>query len=182
MFMVGFDVVTMGYFSAGTTIIAIPTGIKVYNWVATMWSGCLYVSRVVMYVVAFLYMFTFGGLTGLILANCIIDTVIHDTYFVEGHFHYVLSLGAVYVIVASVYGYVSYFTVISGINELVGKVHYIVVLVSSNVVFMAMHSLGIMGLPRRIFDYQVSYYRYSWIQGYGVMGIVVSVYMFLVVV
>jgi len=100
MFMVGFDIVTMGYFSAGTTIIAIPTGIKIFNWLSTIWSGCFYVSTSLLFIVAFLYMFTFGGLTGLILANCIIDTLIHDTYFVVGHFHYVLSIGSVFGIIS----------------------------------------------------------------------------------
>jgi len=105
-------------------------------------------------------MFTFGGLTGLILANCIIDTLIHDTYFVVGHFHYVLSLGAVYSIYASFYGYVNYFGSIN-IGELVGIVHYVLILISTNIIFLSMHSLGIMGLPRRIFDYPICYFRYN---------------------
>lgn len=121
-------------------------------------------------------MFGFGGLTGLILANCVIDTLLHDTYFVVGHFHYVLSLGAVYTIFASLYSYGYYFIYV---NELVGTIHYLLLIVGSNVVFMSMHALGIKGLPRRIFDYGVSYYRYNWFESYGMLGIVVSLVMLL---
>jgi len=181
MFMVGFDIITMGYFSAVTTIIAIPTGIKIFNWLSTIWSGCFYINTSLLFILAFLYMFTFGGLTGLILANCIIDTLIHDTYFVVGHFHYVLSLGAVYSIYASFYGYVNYFGSIN-IGELVGIVHYVLILISTNIIFLSMHSLGIMGLPRRIFDYPICYFRYNWFQSFGVLGIILSVCVFLVLI
>jgi len=121
-------------------------------------------------------MFTFGGLTGLILANCIIDTLIHDTYFVVGHFHYVLSLGAVYSIYASFYCYINYFTLIFNINELIGTIHYILMFISSNIIFLSMHSLGIIGLPRRVFDYPTTYYRFNWFEGFGLLGILLSFY------
>lgn len=124
-------------------------------------------------------MFTFGGLTGLILANCIIDTLIHDTYFVVGHFHYVLSLGAVYSIYASFYCYINYLGMMNGINELIGTIHYMLIFFSSNIVFLSMHSLGIMGLPRRIFDYPICYFRYNWFQGLGIVGVIVSICIFL---
>jgi len=106
-------------------------------------------------------MFTFGGVTGLVLANCIIDTLIHDTYFVVGHFHYVLSLGAVYSIYASFYCYFCYFIRVFSINESLGSLHFLLIFISSNITFLSMHSLGIMGLPRRIFDYPICYFRYQ---------------------
>lgn len=86
LFMVGFDIVTLGYFTTSTSIIAIPTGIKIFNWLSTIWTGCFYLSTSMLFIIGFIYSFSVGGLTGLILANCIIDTLLHDTYFVVGHF------------------------------------------------------------------------------------------------
>jgi cytochrome c oxidase subunit 1 len=86
LFMVGFDIVTLGYFTTSTSIIAIPTGIKIFNWLSTLWTGCFYLSTSMLFIIGFIYSFSVGGLTGIILANCIIDTLLHDTYFVVGHF------------------------------------------------------------------------------------------------
>jgi cytochrome c oxidase subunit 1 len=107
----------------------------------------------------FLYSFTFGGFTGLILANCIIDTVLHDSYFIVGHFHYVLSLGAVYSIFASIYTYYLLFTSLL-FYEWIGRFHWLLFFYSSNLLFMPFHSLGILSFPRRIFDFNIIYFRF----------------------
>ncbi|MCP3960882.1 MAG: hypothetical protein GY719_23805 [bacterium] len=109
--------------------------------------------------IGFIYCFTFGGITGIMLANCIIDTLLHDTSFVVGHFHYVLSLGAVYTIFSSLFNYYvitsSYFM----LNELIGRISFGIIFLSSNIIFLSMHSQGILGFPRRIFDYSVIYFK-----------------------
>jgi heme/copper-type cytochrome/quinol oxidase subunit 1 len=124
MFMVGFDIVTLAYYTTATSIIAIPTGIKIFNWLATLWTGCLYLITPQFFIIGFLFSFSFGGFTGLILANCIIDTLLHDSYFIVGHFHYVLSLGAVYTIFSAFYTYFNYFTSYSYVNELIGRLNF----------------------------------------------------------
>ena len=108
----------------------------------------------------FLFSFSFGGFTGLILANCIIDTLLHDTYFVIGHFHFVLSLGAVYTIFAGFYTYFNYFSSYFYVNEFLSILHFNIFFLSSNLIFLSMHSLGLMGLPRRVFDYHIIYFRF----------------------
>jgi len=110
MSMVGFDIVTLAYYTTATPIIAIPTGIKIFNRLATLWTGCLYLITPQFFIIGFLFSFSFGGFTGLMLANCIIDTLLHDSYFIVGHFHYVPSSGAVYTIFSAFYTYYNYFS------------------------------------------------------------------------
>jgi len=150
MFVVGLDIDTRAYFSTATSIIAIPTGIKLFNWFNSIYSACFICITPLFFVIGFLFSFSFGGVTGIILANSFVDIILHDSYFVVGHFHYVLSLGAVYSVFASFYAYSSLF----GINfiEGMGRLSFIAFFCSSNLIFFNMHSLGIIGLPRRIFD------------------------------
>ena len=109
----------------------------------------------------FLFSFSFGGFTGLILANCIIDTILHDPYFVIGHSHHVLSLGAVYTISSSIYNYFIMLSSYYYYNDFIGRLHFFISFISSNVIFFSMHSQGILGFPRRIFDYGISYFKFN---------------------
>jgi len=174
MFMVGLDLVTRIYFTSITSIIAIPTGIKIFNWLSTIWSSCLYFSIPILFINGFLFSFTFGGFTGVILANCLIDSLLHDSYFVVGHFHYVLSLGAVYAIFASFYNYFTLFSSYFICIDLFGRISFILFFLSSNIIFFSMHSLGLLGCSRRIFDYQLSFFRFHWFISFGFYGVLLS--------
>ncbi|MCP4474574.1 MAG: hypothetical protein GY821_08450 [Gammaproteobacteria bacterium] len=109
--------------------------------------------------IGFIYCFTFGGITGIMLANCIIDTLLHDSSFVVGHFHYVLSLGAVYTIFCSVFNYYIIVSSYSYLNDFIGRISFGLLFISSNIIFLSMHSQGILGFPRRIFDYSLIYFK-----------------------
>jgi len=175
MVLVGFDIVTLAYYTTTTSIIAIPTGIKIFNWLSTLWTGCLYWITPQFFIIGFLFSFSFGGFTGLIPANRIIDTLLHDSYFIVGHFHYVLSSGAVYTIFSSFYTYFNYISCYSYVNELIGRLNLFPSSLSSNFISFSMHSLGIMGFPRRIFDYPVVYFRSNWVQSFAWSGIALSI-------
>ena len=179
MFMVGFDIDTRSYFTMVTSIIAVPTGIKVLNWLGTIWSNCLFLTTPLFFILGFLLSFTFGGLTGIILANCMVDVMLHDSYFVVGHFHYVLSLGAVYSLFAAFY---HYFVLFSSIlcSEFIGRLHFNMLFISTNLIFLPMHSLGLNGFPRRVFDWAITFSRYQWTSTIGIIGIITSIGYFLV--
>jgi len=179
MFMVGLDIGTRIYFTSITSIIAIPTGIKIFNWLSTIWSSCLYFSIPILFINGFLFSFTFGGFTGVILANCLIDSLLHDSYFVVGHFHYVLSLGAVYAIFASFYNYFTLFSSYFVSIDLLGRISFILFFLSSNIIFFTMHSLGLLGCSRRIFDYQLSFFRFHWFISFGFYGVLLSFVFFI---
>ena len=181
MFMVGFDLDTRAYFTFSTAIIAIPTGIKILNWLATIWSSCFFLITPLYFIIGFLFSFTFGGFTGLILANSIIDIILHDSYFIIGHFHYVLSLGAVYTIFGAFYSYVIFFSTIS-FSDYLGRIHFSSFFISSNLIFFTMHSLGIIGFPRRIYDYSMLYFKFQWFNSLGLIGIYLSIILFLFVI
>ena len=150
MFNVGFDVDSRAYFTTATTVIAIPTGIKIFNWVATLWASNIQFIPPLFFMIGFLFTFTFGGFTGVLLANVIVDILLHDSYFVVAHFHYVLSLGAVYTTFAAFYQYFYHFTYELQIYEFYGRMHFISFFLSSSILFFPMHSLGILGHSRRI--------------------------------
>lgn len=193
MFVVGFDIDSRAYFTSSTSIIAIPTGIKLLNWLLTLWSNLMYLITPIFFILGFLLSFSFGGFTGLILANSIIDLLLHDSYFVVGHFHYVLSLGAVYCIFASFYTYSLFllnFPYISssapllslssfGFNDFIGRLAFISFFISSNLLFFPMHSLGIFGFPRRVFDYPILFYRFNWLSSLSLVGVGLSLLLFL---
>jgi cytochrome c oxidase subunit I len=177
MFTTGMSVDMKMYFTAATMVIAVPTGIKIFSWIATMWGGSLSFKTPMVWAMGFIFMFTVGGVTGVVLANGGIDDNLHDTYYVVAHFHYVLSLGAVFSLFA---GFYYWFGKMSGrhLNELLGHVHFWLFFIGVNVLFFPMHFLGNQGMPRRYPDYPAAYAYWNEIASYGylIMGAGVVVF------
>ena len=177
MFTTGMSVDMKMYFTAATMVIAVPTGIKIFSWIATMWGGSVSFKTPMVWAMGFIFMFTVGGVTGVVLANGGLDDNMHDTYYVVAHFHYVLSLGAVFSLFA---GFYYWFGKMSGrhLNEFLGHLHFWFFFIGVNVLFFPMHFLGNSGMPRRIPDYNgaFAYWNHVASMGYVIMGVGVLIF------
>lgn len=181
MYTSGMDVDTRAYFMAATMVIAVPTGVKIFSWIATMWGGSIRMDTPMLFAVGFIFLFTVGGVTGVVLANAGIDMVLHNTYYVVAHFHYVLSLGAVFSIYAGFYYWIGKMCG-RQYPETLGKIHFWMTFVGVNLTFFPMHFSGNQGMPRRYPDYPEAFWGWNYVASIGSLISVASFLFFFYIV
>ncbi len=181
MYTVGLSLNTQRYFVFATMVIAVPTGVKIFSWIATMWGGSISMRAPMLWAIGFIFVFTVGGVTGVVLANAGVDRALHETYYVVAHFHYTMSLGAVFSIFA---GFYYWFPKMTGYmyNEALAKLHFWLLFIGINVVFFPQHFLGLAGMPRRYIDYPDAYWQWNFVSSIGayIAGVATLVFLYTV--
>jgi cytochrome c oxidase subunit 1 len=181
MYAVGLDVDTDAYFNAATLVIAVPTGIKIFSWIATMWGGSIEFRTPMLYALGFIFLFTVGGVTGVVLANAGMDIALHETYYVVGHFHYTMSIGALFGVFAGFYYWIGK---MSGRQypETLGKIQFWIMFIGVNLTLFPMHFSGLAGMPRRVPDYPDAFAQWNMISSIGSYVAAASALLFVYIV